>query len=475
MQGNEPLLSRSHYLFQDQDGDSSLHGTWTDPEAVPNTIPTVPMPPVPQHSQAGTDLDQGAQPRPVPALTLAETPITPTKPSEDHRVSSLWSPGSDSEEGGGWKFPNNEDKKQQSALLDTGVRRKLLSTNWEIPAMVNHSTLSLTPPARPHSDDTGDTATMTSPRDFALTHKVNHSRAGKVLPTDLGKITVRRAIPRNLSFSSGNTGSDNITPSHPYTFHIDKSTATDDLPAKVGEGLDFLVNCFPGVTRQDLDDVVQQCGGDLEWAVNILLDSGYEYNEPVNRQPSAQTEEPTEPAEPVTPAKLTVNLPSPSVATLPGSSPGLKSPESLFMLSHDVLSQRSVDRSRVVEQMAEQSFQRLQSIEEFQKDHVNQAEEDSPDLSRTPECNVVSSEHQSPKAAPVTQSSGTGSDSLPPSVDDNDNKEGITLKLSDELAHQLLHMFGPVGFHISPGKSLYWGNHTGLVLQRSLCTNNCRI
>lgn len=59
---------------------------------------------------------------------------------------------------------------------------------------------------------------------------------------------------------------------------FDKSCDTTGLADNKVQGIDFLVACFPHITISDLDDVLQQCSGDSEWAADILLSSHYDDN-----------------------------------------------------------------------------------------------------------------------------------------------------------------------------------------------------
>jgi hypothetical protein len=73
----------------------------------------------------------------------------------------------------------------------------------------------------------------------------------------------------------------------PQRLQLDKSSWTaDDFECNEsnvdnGDPLTTLQACFPTVDRDSLEDILLHCGHDLSWAVNTLLDSGYEYNEPV--------------------------------------------------------------------------------------------------------------------------------------------------------------------------------------------------
>lgn len=62
----------------------------------------------------------------------------------------------------------------------------------------------------------------------------------------------------------------------PETYKIDKSTCTDDFcPISDQEGLEFLQTCFPDVPSDELECVFENCDGNTEWTINLLLDWQY--------------------------------------------------------------------------------------------------------------------------------------------------------------------------------------------------------
>ncbi|XP_057378037.1 uncharacterized protein LOC130700002 [Daphnia carinata] len=61
-------------------------------------------------------------------------------------------------------------------------------------------------------------------------------------------------------------------------YSLDKGCLTDELVEELAarEALAILKSYFPTKETDDLADILKQCNGDLTWAVNVLLDSGYE-------------------------------------------------------------------------------------------------------------------------------------------------------------------------------------------------------
>lgn len=72
---------------------------------------------------------------------------------------------------------------------------------------------------------------------------------------------------------------------------LDKSSMTCDIQTNHINNADFgvnsLVQMFPTIKRENLEELLNKCGKDLDWAVGLLLDSGHEMSEflPVMEQP----------------------------------------------------------------------------------------------------------------------------------------------------------------------------------------------
>ena len=63
----------------------------------------------------------------------------------------------------------------------------------------------------------------------------------------------------------------------PSVRKLDKSTMTEDTMRErsLSSNLVTLQSCFPNVPVDSLQDVLNDCFGDVQWATNILIDSGY--------------------------------------------------------------------------------------------------------------------------------------------------------------------------------------------------------
>uniref|UniRef100_A0A5S6QRP2 Smr domain-containing protein n=1 Tax=Trichuris muris TaxID=70415 RepID=A0A5S6QRP2_TRIMR len=80
-----------------------------------------------------------------------------------------------------------------------------------------------------------------------------------------------------------------------FISRIDQSTTADEKESDSDNGSwAVLRDCFPTIMEDDLAHIFESCGRDLQWAINVLLDSGYDYNwrpfRPASEAEEAKTE-----------------------------------------------------------------------------------------------------------------------------------------------------------------------------------------
>ena len=271
------------------------------------------------------------------------------------------------------------------------------------------------------------------------------------------------------------------------------------------EGLSFLQRCFPSISESDLQEVLNRCEGDLQWATNILLDSSLEYNRPTsstkaNKDDSVDNNQTVDQA-------------------LSGED-NIYSPPPLAVLCHNSIpADTELSSNKVQQTFYHGSVRRLKSIEEFKRQHSTPSEsldtgleanagdrqqnlsivnpcspggtlkdevfetlfryksikpfasppqkgkttlDRSPEETQSPEdekpsnCPAgrddVDGESVEPRASPASPAITVPLDE----VIEEELKEvttdlDVSLELPHALAKQLIKMFGPVAFHISPG------------------------
>ena len=126
--------------------------------------------------------------------------------------------------------------------------------------------------------------TQTLPSDFSAIHKllqgVNDPELSLQFQVKIGQI---REFDPSLygDLNLYNSGKES-SPSHILKPMLDKGCMTE--AEEIKEGIGFLMACFPEEPEDDLQDILDKCKGDTEWAINILLDSGCAYCDPATQR-----------------------------------------------------------------------------------------------------------------------------------------------------------------------------------------------
>ncbi|XP_038647306.1 NEDD4-binding protein 2 isoform X2 [Scyliorhinus canicula] len=140
-------------------------------------------------------------------------------------------------------------------------------------------------------DNSGqDNATQTAPEDFSLLWKIENQKASF---TEF-KILTGNLYGFKLADLDATQKSVRPMESVPYKLVHDKSTFVDENAfVNKEENLQILSECFKSVPLEDLNDLYEKCNKDVEWATNLLLDSGVKFpnEDPVN-QPSVADDKP---------------------------------------------------------------------------------------------------------------------------------------------------------------------------------------
>ncbi|GCB69649.1 hypothetical protein scyTo_0005518 [Scyliorhinus torazame] len=151
-------------------------------------------------------------------------------------------------------------------------------------------------------DNSGqDNAMQTAPEDFSLLWKIESQKASftefKILMGNLFKIADLDATQKSVSSKE----------SVPYKPVHDKSTFVDENAfVNKEENSQILSDCFKSVPLEDLNDLYEKCDKDVEWATNLLLDSGAKFSneDPVN-QPSVADDKPVNSSSSIAQVSLT--------------------------------------------------------------------------------------------------------------------------------------------------------------------------
>ncbi|KAI8502920.1 NEDD4-binding protein 2 [Branchiostoma belcheri] len=210
--------------------------------------------------------------------------------------------------------PKRQTRKNRlAAVFSTEVKDKALKENWSFP---NHpdgngtdaETTTFAEGHQPDEDDlveevsTTEAATNTNPLYFSIIQRVQSGTpvgvvddnvrilTGKVMTSDVPALPGEKPDTQEETKTSA-------APSSPrrQRLKLEKGCSTDDIPSErthTGD-LGFLQNCFPSVSVEDLRDFYEKCNHELEWTINLLLDSGIEYIEPTKSEHSTEDNGPT--------------------------------------------------------------------------------------------------------------------------------------------------------------------------------------
>ncbi|KAG8198689.1 hypothetical protein JTE90_015513 [Oedothorax gibbosus] len=173
--------------------------------------------------------------------------------------------------------PNTSQNCQRSQKKRSPLLKhveKYLNNDWTFPQFVPNNTSSIPIPEKlPVSNYT--TETQTEPLDFVQINKLETCN----YECNFRIITPSPNIYEHLENSSLPNAEPDVIP---VIARFEKSTCTDDLvlDTEVSKKMDTLHECFPDISEDDLKHLLELCHEDEAWMINLLLDSGYKYNNP---------------------------------------------------------------------------------------------------------------------------------------------------------------------------------------------------
>ena len=178
---------------------------------------------------------------------------------------------------------------------------------------------------------------------------------------------------------------------------------------------------FPDLKREDLEDILLRCGYDVQWATDVLLDSGYEYNEPDKQEKLSEMQK--KDSHNICEVKTLVNLCYQSINGRTHSVNNNKL-ESFILAS-------CANRLKAIENFITARKQKTKSLSEnLSSDYCDELNE------RTAWSIFLD---QSENASQM-----------------NDYVYDYNLTLPESLAVKLVDMFGPIGFGLPPGNRNDW-------------------
>jgi len=123
------------------------------------------------------------------------------------------------------------------------------------------------------SDECRSNSTQTEPHDFITLTKVTRDDE---LTDTTDYAAVVETSPRDISADC------QVSPNVPSRSVLHKSCSTVDVAedTETASQLNFLESCFPSISSRDLRELLANCRNDVVVAADLLLEFGYEYNEP---------------------------------------------------------------------------------------------------------------------------------------------------------------------------------------------------
>ncbi|KAK7496517.1 hypothetical protein BaRGS_00012169 [Batillaria attramentaria] len=117
-----------------------------------------------------------------------------------------------------------------------------------------------------------EASSQTEVQDFNIMFMVETSFSNNTIPLEKG---YQYAMAKGQYVSVDVTASSTTATHSPHgKLTLEKSTLIDMPLEQIEPNMEILQNCFPEVAARHLKEVLEVCGGDMEWATNLLLDWG---------------------------------------------------------------------------------------------------------------------------------------------------------------------------------------------------------
>ncbi|KAG7156918.1 NEDD4-binding protein 2-like 1-like [Homarus americanus] len=220
---------------------------------------------------------------------------------------------------------------------------------------------------------------------------------------------------------------------------LDKSSMTEsNLDVTMVESFQNLVAFFPHIPQDDLRDVLEKCKYNLDWAMNVLLDSGYEMSDPTDTN--------------ISPAEIKeLDLDTESTGDTASTGEGRNDQSSFADASDMSLDMHLEDRSKKIRQSQKlKDLENKKAIEnaftfpESVDDRVTRLTgSDFNDLNMKKVKQMKARKKQGGKKNTPdkkVQSSGSSTNG-----EGGEGAQYVTLVMDSLFASQLIRMFGPVG------------------------------
>ncbi|XP_071124652.1 uncharacterized protein [Mytilus edulis] len=279
-----------------------------------------------------------------------ETTITQTPVSQDT--------GETDEKSGTKKKKKTSNKRKMAAkfpdkFLDDSVKEAFLKNDWatQMPKLEGSAPISTFDLETKPCIRKMDASTSITSVDTKVLNLINTGNMHILQKIDY---PYQICIGRELSIMKGTTDADgSIERGIPEILHQEKSTMTDSMCIV---GLEFLQSSFPSIPEKELKDILEKCDGDVEWAVNLLLDWKYNLNlseEESDKFVDCMFKAQHIPKSPILHSSLRQK-----------SMKSVVSPKTLMDMCNDIIvKEHNIDRLEIEQQLIMSSEKRLSSLE----------------------------------------------------------------------------------------------------------------
>ncbi|XP_069130477.1 serine-rich adhesin for platelets-like isoform X2 [Argopecten irradians] len=241
------------------------------------------------------------------------------------------------------------DPYKQGPFLEPEVKNRIIGSDWSFPVMSESDSVVKDVIPKRKMRNSSEQETHISPRDLKVLNAVNRREDPRHLIA--GRTCYHILVSQNRDISEGRLETV-IDKSVKDQHSVDCSTMTEENHEA---DLDFLQSSFPAIPMAELSEVLGQCGDNLQWAINLLLD--WKYNIPLSSDDKDKF------VTRMVQLQKSPTVPKFSFCAQPSSA--LRSPSSLLdMCVGFVESQQIAPRQDVENQIIMSSQHRLDSIEE---------------------------------------------------------------------------------------------------------------
>lgn len=232
-------------------------------------------------------------------------------------------------------------------FLNQDDKEKFKSNSWRSFPIPSDTVKPVVSPHLSRTSSDSDLRSVETETDIDYFNIVSRLNQGQFFDSRIKYLTGNARKMVNNGFQE-----ETVIQATPVILTHEKGTSTDDLIGLTdAESISFLLTCFPDKPANELECVLENCGNNIEWAINLLLDWKYDLH--------LTEEEKTEFAESVKQVQK-----GSGVETIDNCTDN-KGPKSLLDLCFDLVEEKKIAKREDIEmQMIQTGKERLDRIED---------------------------------------------------------------------------------------------------------------